>query len=147
MGSFLSYIAFHTYLTFSFLYDILISLDDISGGHMEKVIKILTDPISNRIIQLIRKNKKMTVSEILTATPDIPRATVYRRIEKMSAAELIEVVETHKVRGQNENTYAIKDIYITLHSINICRTWYWNNAILNMPSKYNLSRTLSIFVS
>lgn len=79
---------------------------------MEKVIKILTDPISNRIIQLIRKNKKMTVSEILTATPDIPRATVYRRIEKMSAAELIEVVETHKVRGQNENTYAIKDIYI-----------------------------------
>ena len=113
MGSFLSYIAYHTYLTFSFLYDILISLDDISGGHMEKGIKILTDPISNRIIQLIRKNKKMTVSEILTATPDIPRATVYRRIEKMSAAELIEVVETHKVRGQNENTYAIKDIYIT----------------------------------
>ncbi len=101
------------YLTFLFSYAILISLNDISGGHMEKIIKILTDPISNRIIQLIRKNKKMTVSEILTATPDIPRATIYRRIEKLTAAELIEVVETHKVRGQNENTYAIKNIYIT----------------------------------
>ena len=79
---------------------------------MEKLIKILTDPISNRIIQLIRKNRKMTVSEILAATPDIPRATIYRRIEKMAAAEVIEVAETHKVRGQTENTYAIKNIYI-----------------------------------
>ena len=83
---------------------------------MEKLIKILTDPISNRIIQLIRKNQKMTVSEILAATPDIPRATVYRRIEKMTAAEVIGVAETHKVRGQTENTYAIKDIYISSDS-------------------------------
>ena len=83
---------------------------------METLIKILTDPISNRIIQLIRKNQKMTVSEILAATPDIPRATVYRRIEKMTAAEVIEVAETHKVRGQTENTYAIKNIYISSDS-------------------------------
>lgn len=83
---------------------------------METLIKILTDPISNRIIQLIRKKQKMTVSEILAATPDIPRATVYRRIEKMTAAEVIEVAETHKVRGQTENTYAIKNIYISSDS-------------------------------
>ncbi|MBR5683757.1 MAG: helix-turn-helix domain-containing protein [Ruminococcus sp.] len=80
---------------------------------MEQLIKILTDPVSNRLIQLIRKNQKMTVAEILAATPDIPRATVYRRIEKMTAAEVIEVVETHKVRGQNEKIYAVKNIYIS----------------------------------
>jgi hypothetical protein len=80
---------------------------------MEQLIKILTDPISNRIIQLIRKNQKMTVSEILTATPDIPRATIYRRIEKMTAAAVIEIIETHKVRGQIENTYSVKNIYIS----------------------------------
>lgn len=80
---------------------------------METLIKILTDPISNRIIQQIRKNQKMTVSGILAATPDIPRATVYRRIERMTAAGVIEIVETHKVRGQTEHTYAVKKIYIT----------------------------------
>lgn len=83
---------------------------------METLIKILTDPISNRIIQLIRRNQKMTVSEILAATPDIPRATVYRRIEKMTAADVIEVAETHKVRGQTENTYAVKNIYVSPES-------------------------------
>ena len=80
---------------------------------MENLIKILTDPISNRIIQQIRKNQKMTVSEILAVTPDIPRATVYRRIERMTSAGVIEIVETHKVRGQAEHTYSVKNIYIT----------------------------------
>lgn len=80
---------------------------------MEQLIRILTDPISNRIIQQIRKNHKMTVSEILAVTPDIPRATVYRRIERMTAAGVIEIAETHKVRGQTEHSYSVKNIYIT----------------------------------
>ena len=80
---------------------------------MKKFIKILTDPISNRIIQQIRKNHKMTVSEIIAVLPDIPRATVYRRIERMTDAGVIEIVETHKVRGQAEHTYSIKNIYVT----------------------------------
>ena len=80
---------------------------------METLIKILTDPISNRIIQQIRKNQKMTVTEILAVTPDIPRATVYRRIERMTAAGVIEIVETHKIRGQAEHIYSVKNIYIT----------------------------------
>ena len=80
---------------------------------MKKLIKILTDPISNRIIQQIRKNHKMTVSEIIAVLPDIPRATVYRRIERMTDAGVIEIVETHKVRGQAEHTYSIKNIYVT----------------------------------
>lgn len=79
---------------------------------MEQLIKILTDPISNRIIQMIRNNQKMTVAEILAAAPDIPRATIYRKIEKMTAAEVIGIIETHKIRGQTENTYTVKNIYI-----------------------------------
>ena len=80
---------------------------------MEKLVKILTDPISNRLIQLIRTAQRMTISEILSQAPDVPRATVYRRMEKMLQAGVIEIVETHKVRGQTENVYAIRNIFIS----------------------------------
>lgn len=80
---------------------------------MEKLLKVLTDPVSNRILQMIRVRKKMTVSEILSENTGIPRATVYRRIDKMVEAGAICVADTNKVRGQTENVYAIKEMYIT----------------------------------
>lgn len=80
---------------------------------MEKLIKILTDPVSNRIIQLIRINKHMTVSEILSQMIDIPRATVYRKTERMLKAEVIEVIDTHRIRGQIENVYALKNYFMS----------------------------------
>ena len=49
---------------------------------MENLIKILTDPISNRIIQQIRKNQKMTVSEILAVTSDIPTARIFLLVSR-----------------------------------------------------------------
>ncbi len=79
---------------------------------MEKLLKVLTDPVSNRILQLIRVREKMTISDILSESPNVPRATVYRKIEKMLAVGAIEIVDAHKVRGQTEHVYAIKDMYI-----------------------------------
>ena len=79
---------------------------------MEKLLKVLTDPVSNRILQMIRVRKKMTISDILSENTNLPRATVYRKIEKMLDVGAIEIVDSHKVRGQTENVYAIKTIYI-----------------------------------
>ena len=79
---------------------------------MEKIIKILTDPTSNILIQLIRIGGRMTISEILEKAEGIPRATVYRKIDRMLEAGIIEVVDTNKVRGQTENIYSIKNIYV-----------------------------------
>lgn len=80
---------------------------------MEKFLKVLTDPVSNRILQMIRVREKMTISDILSNNINVPRATVYRKIEKMLEVGAIEIVDSHKVRGQIENVYAIKKIYIT----------------------------------
>ncbi len=80
---------------------------------MKEIIKILTDPASNRLIQLIRTKGKMTIADILSESPDVPRATVYRKIEKMLNADVIEIIDSHKVRGQIENVYAIKNIYLS----------------------------------
>lgn len=79
---------------------------------MVKKLKVLTDPISNKIIQLIRVKGQMTVSEIIEANTGIPRATIYRRIDRMVEVGAIFVVSTNKVRGQEQKIYAIKDIFV-----------------------------------
>ena len=79
---------------------------------MEQLIRLLTDPVSNRIIQIIRTGGRMTVAQILARTPDLPRATVYRRVEKLLKAEVIEIAGTNRVRGQTENIYAIRRMFI-----------------------------------
>lgn len=79
---------------------------------MEKLIKVLTDPVSNKILQMIRVKKQMAISDILSGNSGIPRATLYRKVEKMLEVGAIYVAETRKVRGQVENIYAIKDIWI-----------------------------------
>ncbi len=80
---------------------------------MEKLLKILTDPVSNHILQIIRAKGKMTISDILSENTNLPRATVYRKVEKMLEVGAIEIADSHKVRGQTENVYTIKQMYIT----------------------------------
>ena len=80
---------------------------------MEKLLKVLTDPVSNRIIQMIRVRKTMTISDILAENTQVPRATVYRKIDKMLDVGAIYVADTNKVRGQTENVYSIKEMYIS----------------------------------
>lgn len=102
----------------AFLFDIPILIcytsiiNEISDGAMEELLKVLMDPISNRILQMIRVRGQMTISDILAESIGVPRATLYRKIEKMLKVEAIYVVATNKVRGQVENVYAIKNIYI-----------------------------------
>lgn len=80
---------------------------------MEKLLKVLTDPVSNRILQMIRIRGKMTISEILSENTQVPRATVYRKVEKMLEVGAIFIADSHKIRGQTENVYAIKKMYIS----------------------------------
>ena len=79
---------------------------------MEKLLKVLTDPVSNRILQMIRIRGRMTISEILSENMQVPRATVYRKIEKMLEVGAIYIADTNRVRGQTENVYAVKEMYI-----------------------------------
>ena len=79
---------------------------------MEKLLKVLTDPMSNCILQMIRRNGKMTISDILAENAQLPRATVYRKIDRMLEVGAIEITDSRKIRGQTENVYAVKKMYI-----------------------------------
>ncbi len=82
---------------------------------MDELLKVLTDPVCNRIIQMIRNHGQMTISDILSQHTNTPRATVYRKVDKMLKVGAIQIIGTNKVRGQIESIYAIKDIYISDH--------------------------------
>lgn len=80
---------------------------------MEQLLKVLTDPISNKILQTLRVRKKMTTAQILAENPQFSRATVYRRLEKMLEAGAIGIAESRKVRGQTEHVYEVRRMWIS----------------------------------
>ncbi len=79
---------------------------------MEQLLRVLTDPVSNKILQTLRVRGCMTTAQILAENPQLSRATVYRRIEKMLETGAIRIADSRKVRGQTEQVYAIGEIYI-----------------------------------
>lgn len=79
---------------------------------MEELLKVLSDPVCSRIIQMLRVRGQMTIAEILKISPQLSRATVYRRMEKMLQTGAVRIAQTRKVRGQTEHSYAIGEIWI-----------------------------------
>ncbi len=79
---------------------------------MEELLKVLADPVCSQIIHLLRVRGQMTIAEMLAESPQLSRATVYRRMEKMLKTGAVRIAETRKVRGQNEHRYAIGKIWI-----------------------------------
>lgn len=82
------------------------------GESMDKLMKVLIDPVSNRILQMIRVKERMTISEILSENAGIPRATIYRKMDKMLEVGAVDVADTNKVRGQTEHVYAIRQMFV-----------------------------------
>jgi len=105
---------------------------------MDKKLKILTDPISNKIIQLIRVKGEITVAEIIAENTGIPRATIYRRIDRMVEVGAIHVVSTNTVRGQVEKVYAIKDIYLEGSPSNEDNLKLITMSLMNILSQYEI---------
>ena len=68
---------------------------------MEQLLKVLTDPVSNRILQMIRMKGRMTISEILSENAGIPRATIYSKMDKMLEVFLNEDISEYFFYKEN----------------------------------------------
>ncbi len=79
---------------------------------MEALLKTLADPVCSQIIQILRVHGELSVAEILTRAPQLSRATVYRRMERMLETGAVRIAETQKVRGQLKHRYAIGKIWL-----------------------------------
>ncbi len=94
------------------------------------------DPVANQIIQKLRVQGGMTTTEILDSGINISQATLYRKLNKMLAENIIEIRETRVVMGQIEKVYQIKEIYITKQSSNEDRLETVMMALMNISYQY-----------
>ncbi|RKN84525.1 helix-turn-helix domain-containing protein [Paenibacillus ginsengarvi] len=81
---------------------------------MSKKADLLLHPIRMRIIQQLLLGKPLTTAQLLEELGDVPQATLYRHINLLIDADMIEVVDTHKVKGTEERVFSVKKDHIQI---------------------------------
>lgn len=69
-------------------------------------LDIILHPVRMRIIMTL-SGKQLTPQQLSSILDDVPQATLYRHINKLVEAGLIDVVEERPVRGTVEKVYAL----------------------------------------
>lgn len=77
---------------------------------MESKAELLLHPVRLRIIQALAGDRRLTAQQLSEILQDVPPATLYRHINKLAGAGLIQVVEQHPVRGVIEKVYAMPEL-------------------------------------
>lgn len=73
----------------------------------DRLMEILIDPRSSRILLDIVRMRRVTVKELCERNPEIPRSTMYRLLTRMERNGLVDVVDYVQKRGTVEKTYAL----------------------------------------
>ena len=76
---------------------------------MEFTINTILHPVRMRIMQSLLGGKELTAQEISKRVSDVPQASLYRHLNRLLEAEVLEVVEENKVRGTMEKVYALSN--------------------------------------
>ena len=72
----------------------------------EKISELVLHPLRMRIIMAIA-GRKMTTQQLAVVLGDVPPATLYRHINRLSAGGVLSVVDQRQVRGALEKVYAL----------------------------------------
>lgn len=75
---------------------------------MTRKADLLLHPVRIRIIQQLLLDKPLTIAQLVEILGDVPQATLYRHMNLLLEANLVEVVETKKVKGTEERKFSIK---------------------------------------
>lgn len=79
-----------------------------------KLISGLLNPVRMRILQICLKHDTITTRQIAEMMSDVPIASLYRHINKLSQEHILEVIEENKIRGTIEKVYKLKTNPLTL---------------------------------
>lgn len=75
---------------------------------MEKdTIRCLSNPVICRLLLGVQAKGRATAKELAGVCSEIPQTSLYRYLNKMTEKGLLEVVETHPVRGTVEKVYGV----------------------------------------
>ena len=80
---------------------------------------LILHPIRMRIIQHLSKGSA-TVNELKEWMADVPQATLYRHLNRLTENEIIYVIQERKIRGAVEKTYAMQEDspYMSVEELN-----------------------------
>lgn len=70
-------------------------------------IDLLLHPVRMRIISLFGTGHTMTTAEIASFLPEVPQATLYRHIRKLTEAHILKIHSSERIRGAVEITYGL----------------------------------------
>ncbi|WP_442598902.1 helix-turn-helix domain-containing protein [Neobacillus sp. D3-1R] len=74
--------------------------------------KLILHPVRMKIVQSLLNSKKRNVQQLAERLKDVPPATLYRHINKLLEANIIEVVQENQIRGTVEKIYGLKEVSI-----------------------------------
>jgi len=73
----------------------------------ERLLEALTNPIKNRILIEVSEQGRATAKTLAQKHGNIPQATLYRYLKKMTDDGILEIVETRQVRNVTEKIYSL----------------------------------------
>ncbi|GAA0359324.1 helix-turn-helix domain-containing protein [Bacillus horti] len=74
---------------------------------MAKKADMLLHPIRMRIIQALLLENALTVAQLVIKLGNVPQATIYRHINLLLEAQMIEVTDTKRVQGTVERYFSV----------------------------------------
>lgn len=69
---------------------------------------LLLHPVRLRIVQAFLGDRTLTTTELQAELPDVPPASLYRHLARLTTAGVLNVVNERRVRGTYERTYALR---------------------------------------
>ncbi|MGR6918680.1 helix-turn-helix domain-containing protein [[Actinomadura] parvosata] len=71
-------------------------------------LELLAHPVRLRIVHAMRGERELTTGELCARIPDTSKAMVYRHVDLLAAAGILEVASERRVRGAVERRYRLR---------------------------------------
>jgi len=71
-------------------------------------LELFAHPVRLRVVHALRGGRTMTTAQLGDRLPDVSKATVYRHVDLLHAAGVLEVAEERRVRGAVERAYRLR---------------------------------------
>jgi DNA-binding transcriptional ArsR family regulator len=71
-------------------------------------LELLAHPVRLRIVHAMRGDRTLTTAELGALLPDVSKAMLYRHVDLLAGAGILEVAEERRVRGAVERVYRLR---------------------------------------
>ncbi|WET76433.1 helix-turn-helix domain-containing protein [Amycolatopsis sp. QT-25] len=71
-------------------------------------LELLAHPVRLRIVHALSGGRIQTIAQLCARLTDVSKATVYRHVDLLATAGVLEVAAEHRVRGAVERSYRLR---------------------------------------